>query len=803
MAMSKRAHFITFTLVFLITSSISFAQPIQKGYVKTKGRMDANGNIIAGTRLSEALIQAKDRQAVVSRPDGSFSFPIPAQSFYLEKVFKQGYVLTDPDVLERLFTFSSNPLVLVLEKPDDRVEDRLIAERNIRRTLQRQIQAKEDELDSLRAQNKLTEEAYRRALQELFSEQRSNESLIEDMVENYSRLDFDALDDFNQQISRLILEGNLSEAEKLLNEKGDITERTANYRKHKEANERESQTLNRRLKRLEKSRALERKEMEDLAQDCYSRYDIYRLRHQNDSAAFYIEWRASLDSTNLTWLSDAGSFLRDYTADYEKALHYYQTALNLIRTIYGENHSEYAAALYNRGRVYGMTDRFQDALKDYAQSLAIVKNLYGENDLETAKAYNQMGIAYCSLSDYPNAEECCLKAKEIVENIGEDPYLLAVIYNDLGAIYYETDKLNDALMYYLKALDIYNGLPDVEDHLYVSSTYNNLGTLYYNIGDYKKAQECLEKAMQIDSRLLSDNHPSIAKYLMNLAAIYRRQMDYPNALLAYDKALDIIQSVYGESGQLLIECYGGISSTYYNSGNLDNALNYQLKATELRKTLLDPGHPDIATAYNNLAAIYDVMGADSLVFDYYEKALEIRECYYGVNHSLVASTCANIGLAYTERKNYSKAFEYLGRALSIYEQFLDPSHPALIYTRTSYDAARYHQAISEGRIKEFLKDKVFTATVVSDNTPAGQLGLAGDYILLELNDWTMQSNTSLFEKNTSLQGSPKDLLLMKDSTISHYHFDDVVGVRYGIKQVGEEEKKAVDASYKKWKKHQK
>jgi hypothetical protein len=107
--------------------------------VKTKGRLGNNGSVIAGTRLPGATVSVKGGNSVVSGSNGTFSLAIPSSYYSLQNVQKQGYVLTDPDMLSNQYAYSKNPLVLVLETLEQQTDDRLSAERKIRRTLQRQL----------------------------------------------------------------------------------------------------------------------------------------------------------------------------------------------------------------------------------------------------------------------------------------------------------------------------------------------------------------------------------------------------------------------------------------------------------------------------------------------------------------------------------------------------------------------------------------------------------------------------------------------------------------------------------------
>ena len=147
-------------LLLLSLSLASFAQT-QQGYVKTKGRLGNNGTVIAGARLQGTIVTIKGGNAVLSGNNGTFSLSVPNNNYYLQNVQKQGYVLTDPDVLSKQYTYSKNPLVLVLEDKDQQMADRRAIERKISSSLYAQLQKRNDELEALKEQHKITEEKYR------------------------------------------------------------------------------------------------------------------------------------------------------------------------------------------------------------------------------------------------------------------------------------------------------------------------------------------------------------------------------------------------------------------------------------------------------------------------------------------------------------------------------------------------------------------------------------------------------------------------------------------------------------------
>ena len=410
-------------LCLLATISASFAQT-QRGYVKTRGRLAANGSLIPGTRLTGATITFKGNVAVVSGPNGAFSYPMRSKTFSVESVKKKGYQLYDPDLLGRTHSYSSNDLLVVMDTPENVLEDRLAAVRKIRNTLQKQLNEKTNELAALKKQHKITEEEYQKKIQALQKAQDKNEELISEMAERYSTLDFEAMDDFRRRVAAYIQNGELTRADSLLNTKGSMEERCAELAREREALRENAENLKKRLEEQEKGEAHYAKKLEDFAADCYNHFEICKLRHDNDSAAYWIELRACQDSTNVDWQLQAGIFIDDYIADYHKALRYYQRALHIAMVQEGEKCEHVATSYNNIGLVYKSQGNYPKALEMYQKALGIWLEVYGENHSEVATLYDYICSVYYSAKEQgvelPGFKDFTQSGLFACETVGDD-----------------------------------------------------------------------------------------------------------------------------------------------------------------------------------------------------------------------------------------------------------------------------------------------------------------------------------------------------------------------------------------------
>lgn len=571
-------HKLFFAIIFSFLMPFCATAQVQQGYVKTRGRLGSDGAVIPGEGIENVTVKVKNEGTVISDNSGCFEIALRNEKYYLENVTKKGYLLVDADILSKQYTRSVDTFKIVLTTPEQQLEDELAGERKLRRTLTRQLQQREDEIEELYETSKIIKAERDSALRKLYADHADNEKLIKDMVERYSRIDYDQLDEFNRRISEYILNGELLKADSMINSKGDIHSRIEEYRTHKQLNDDERAELAEREKDLAKSEELERKKLSDLAADCYSKFEIFKLQHLNDSAAYYIELRASLDdSTNVEWLLDAGMFIDEYIADYDNAISYYNLALN-------------------------------SALK-----------FYGEKSKKVSTCYNNIGLLNYFCGEYSVALEYYDKAIEIDS-------CSAMSYLNVGLVHSDLDHYDEALKSYFKSLSLL--LAEFgEKHRDVALVYNNIGVVYQKSGSYTKAMEYAEKSLEIRLAIYKEEHYDIAFSYYNIGYLYYCMGENDKALEYYDKALNIWMKNFGGKHPDIAMCYAGFGVTHFANGNHQKALEYMQKSLEIYQAVYGAEHPRIGECYNNIAYILNSLNEKYKALEYYDRSYGIMKKY--------------------------------------------------------------------------------------------------------------------------------------------------------------------------------
>ena len=544
----------TLLLIIAIILSLFASAQTQRGYVKTKGRM-VNGKLVPGQGLKGASISVHGRSAVlVNAADGAFSFPVTEAQFRVDSVRKKDYQLIDMDAIGKTYNPSANPIYLVMEMPEQQQQDQLMAERKIRRNLQRQLQEKEDEIENLKAKQQISDEEYRTSLQKLYQDQQNNEQLIKDMAKRYSELDYDQLDDFYRQVSYCIENGELVKADSLLNTKGDVSQQV-------EEQLRKGQAIQEQEVQLNQAKAVHAADQEELARRCYGYYETFAAQHLNDTAAYYLELRASLDTTNEEWQIECGLFINSYLADYNKAFSFLQRALD-------------------------------QSIKDY-----------GEANLIAARCYGNMGNTHYRLGHYDQALECHERSINIRKDLHEETHPdMAKCYNNIGIVYYKQSKYDEALFYLEKALKInfdYYG----EKHSSVAKCLSNIGLVYFNQENYDKASECFNKALAIRLSLFGEDHQAVASSYNNLGLLRFKQNQPQEALEYYNKASQIRKKILVDYHPDVAQSYYMIAEVYEYENRLETSLEYLHNALSICERVFDSSHPSVLKIQQKISEI--------------------------------------------------------------------------------------------------------------------------------------------------------------------------------------------------------
>ncbi|QDT96282.1 FxSxx-COOH system tetratricopeptide repeat protein [Gimesia aquarii] len=370
--------------------------------------------------------------------------------------------------------------------------------------------------------------------------------------------------------------------------------------------------------------------------------------------------------------------------EYEEAEPLYLQAMEISRTVLGENHPDFATSLNNLASLYTSQGRYEEAEPLYLQAKEIRRTVLGENHPSFATSLNNLAFLYENQGRYEEAEPLYQQAKEIRRTVlGENHPSFATNLNNLAGLYQNQGRYEEAEPLHQQAMEIRRTVLG-ENHPDFATSLNNLAELYRSQGCYEEAEPLFLKDMEIRRTVLGENHPDFATSLNNLAVLYKSQGRYEEAEPLHQQAMEIRRTVLGENHPDFATSLNNLAILYENQGRYEEAEPLHQQAMEIRPTVLGENHPDFATSLNDLAGLYQNQGRYEEAEPLHLKAMEIRRTVLGENHPDFATSLNNLAGLYENQGRYEEAETLYLKAMEIFTSTLGSEHPKTKTVRKNY-----------------------------------------------------------------------------------------------------------------------
>ncbi|MFX1310411.1 MAG: tetratricopeptide repeat protein [Promethearchaeota archaeon] len=376
----------------------------------------------------------------------------------------------------------------------------------------------------------------------------------------------------------------------------------------------------------------------------------------NDALEYY-ETALNIDE-NINDLSGKASDLNNIGSiyltwgKYDSALEQYKEALNIAEQL-GDLNGK-ATNLNNIGRIYEIKGEFDLALERYNEAIRISEKI---GDLgQKSVLLNNIGMIYGAYGDYESALKKYEEALQIADQLG-DLYGKIILLNNIGRVHDENKNYDIALERYQESLLIAEQLGDRAKK---AGCLNNVGSIYKALGKYDLAIENYKKALDIEEKLGDPIMKAI--YLNNIAMINEIQNDFNSAIKYYESALYIVEEIGDFSKKALF--LSKIGAIYMNLGDNIVAIEKYEESAKIYDQLEDLTNK--AACLNNLGRIY-------LSQEKYEKALELFNKTLSIDEQLgdqfgKASDLNSIGRIYELIGKFDKALQNYEETLNLFNQ---------------------------------------------------------------------------------------------------------------------------------------
>ena len=240
----------------------------------------------------------------------------------------------------------------------------------------------------------------------------------------------------------------------------------------------------------------------------------------------------------------------EYSAQYNKAIYNYQTALKTSREI--KDQTVEVSALLRLAAAYNSVGQYQESEKIGMEGLAIAKKIDNKNF--EAVILNGLGSTSVYLKKYLPAQAYLEQSLMIYREQGDVSQTQLVLVN-LGKVAYELKQYDKSLDYYQQASK------EQSDKRLAASIFNNIGDVYFKQGKSQAALENYQQAATLAHNISVANIEGVA--LTNQGTVLYSQGKLPDAEIQLRAAIKIWETLRtGLNDKNKVSFAEAISGTY-------------------------------------------------------------------------------------------------------------------------------------------------------------------------------------------------------------------------------------------------
>ena len=265
-------------------------------------------------------------------------------------------------------------------------------------------------------------------------------------------------------------------------------------------------------------------------------------------------------------------------------------------------------------------------------------------------------------------------AARIAGRFDRQPEVEAAIRDTIGQTYFDLGLYPQARKHLERALELERRLLGSRNPaiLRIVSRLAGLATVQ---GRYSDAEALLSQALEIQRRVLGPESPDTLSTMTRLANAYVFEGKDAQAEALHSQILEIRRRVLGAEHRDTLRSMGNLAAVYINQGKYAQAEALTRQIVDSMHRVLGPEHPDTLGAMSNLAIVYGNLGKYAQAEALDTQTLEIKRRVLGSEHPETVVSIINLGDVYYAEGKYAQAEGTYAQALDIGQRVLGPEHP--------------------------------------------------------------------------------------------------------------------------------
>jgi serine/threonine protein kinase len=331
-----------------------------------------------------------------------------------------------------------------------------------------------------------------------------------------------------------------------------------------------------------------------------------------------------------------------------------------------------AALLETVAAVYDSLGQYQEALPILQQSLTLQSSSRDRTRMDTLL---EQGRALSGTGDLRGAEAPLEEALHLSQTeFGATSRESGRAMWELGRLRHKQGQFGDAKGLYMRSLDI---LEDTQaPPTDVSALLDDLAQVYAREQQWTLAKQTYERALDVDRRVLGEDHPRVAMHLHNLAVVAQNTGDLQKAEALYRDAIRRKERAYGAQDAQTAAAKGNYGSLLQREGRLEEAEPLLRSALALTLAQYGPNHNYVGYARVSLAMLLHDEGNLKDAESEYRQALAVYDKSLPPNHQWRAAALMHLARLLVDHGHPEEALARSDESLKIWTVSSPASNPS-------------------------------------------------------------------------------------------------------------------------------
>ena len=289
-------------------------------------------------------------------------------------------------------------------------------------------------------------------------------------------------------------------------------------------------------------------------------------------------------------------------------------------------------------------------------------------------------------------------AKNVQTGLGKDPEMQADMMNVMGNVYDNLGLYSQALPLLERAVEIQRRVLGTKNRDTLISM-DNLAWAYKNQGRYVEAEKLERETLELRRRVMGPENRETLVSMNNLADMLYEEDRYAEAGQLYRETLEIERRVLGPEDPHTVTTMGNLALTLEGENKPAEAEKVQRQTLEIQRRILGPEHPDTLWSMQSLGTNLNEEGHFAEAEKLERETIEIQRRVVGPEHPDTLVSMNNLGDTISQEGKYAEAEKLYRETLEIRRRVLGPEHPDTVISEGNLAASLY----DEGRFAEAEK----------------------------------------------------------------------------------------------------